>query len=331
VAESLLQAVLDLLDQVDCPVVSHAFASAYGPEALDELVSESILHETAIASEIPRPERFGPGPDLVVRETARGLFGVAGEDDYFDPVPLTELDVRQYEVMAVGVAAKVRKENGIAGSGFRDDNGLISLGQKSVDEAGIADVYFSLPNHTEDAVIARCRRLAGLDPQRRIVLLTPAALCLSTEAAQILASSKLTTLALTPSAAEGRLALDWHAALGIKRRRPIVMPDAAGRRPRGFPANADEHYRIAEVISEIGSDWSSRLVEVCRRLQNAGAVFPESLRSQECVDTWDEIAEDILGSGNSSRRERVAKYIKYRINWVRRNQPAQNSLAKVSP
>lgn len=328
-AESLLRSVLDLLDQVDCPVISHRFASAFGVEALDALVSQGVLRDTARAMEIPRPERFGPGPDLVVRETAQGLFGVADADDYFEPIPLIEADVRQFEVMAFGIVDKIRKENGIAGRGFLNDNGLVSVGQKSVDGAGIVDVYLSFPNHTEDAVIARCRRLAGLDPQRRVVMLMPADASLSTEAAQILASSRLTTFVLTPFAAGGRLALDWHAALGIKKRLPIVVPDGASRR-RGFAANADDHYTVAEVVSKIGVDWSSRLVEVCRQLQSAGAVFPETLRTQECVDSWEEIAEDLVGPGNSSRRERVAKYVKYRIDWVRRNQPAENSLAKVS-
>jgi hypothetical protein len=101
--------------------------------------------------------------------------------------------------------------------------------------------------------------------------------------------------------------------------------DASGGAPRrrGFPANADNHYIVADVVSKIGADWPSRLEEVCRQLQKAGAVFPKSLKNQEDVDSWDEIAGDILGPANSSRRERVVKHIKYRINWVRRNQASQ--------
>ena len=107
------------------------------------------------------------------------------------------------------------------------------------------------------------------------------------------------------------------AVSGIAESRDL---NGAARRRRGFPANADDHYKVVEVISKIGADWPSRLAEVCRQLQNVGAVFPKALRRQAFVHTWDEIAEDILGPGNSSLRESVAKHIKYRINWVRRNQ-----------
>jgi hypothetical protein len=99
-------------------------------------------------------------------------------------------------------------------------------------------------------------------------------------------------------------------------------PKGAARRPRGFPANAHDHYKVAEVICKIGADWSSRLPEVCQQLQKVGAEFTKALRDQERVETWDEIAEDMLGPGNSSRRERAAKYIKHRIGWAARNPPA---------
>jgi len=250
-AENLLQAVLVLLDQIESPVILHSEAIAHGQGVLADLLSQGVLRKTANATEIPRPVRYGPGPDLIVRQTAQGLFGVADEDLYFDPVPLTDDDVRQYEISLPGFVESLRRENDIRGTGFHNDQGLIPLGQKTVPGHGAVDVYLSLPNGNEDAVIARCRRLATPSGNPCAALLTPCSLTLSTEARQILSSSCLFALSLMTVAAEGRLELNW---------RDLV---ATGDKAAGVTTETLDAKKVpAQIPRSIGSNAAVQAVRV---------------------------------------------------------------------
>jgi len=184
--ESLLQSVLVLLDQVESPVILHTEATAYPPSQLADLISSGIL-----------------------RETARGLYGVAEENEYFDPLLLTEEDVRQYEVSLPKLVEKLRKENSITGTGFENDSGLIALGTKPLGGIGLAWVYLSLPNGDEQAVLARGARLRVPNTEQRAVLLLPGSIAFSPEARRILSDCKVEVLSLMEPAASGSLALNW--------------------------------------------------------------------------------------------------------------------------
>ncbi len=248
-AESLLQAVLVLLDQIESPVILHSEGVAYGDGALAELLSQGVLRKTTNATDIPRPVRFGPGPDLIVRQTAQGLFGVADEDNFFDPVPLTDDDVRQYEISLPGLVERLRTENGIGGTGFHNDHGLIPLGQKTINGHGAVDVYLSLPNHNEDAVIARCRRLASPGGRRSAALLTPCPLTLSTEARQIFSSSCLFASLLLTAAAEGRVELSWQDldVTGDQGARAAAEPPDAAKVPAKIPRSIGSSAAVQAV------------------------------------------------------------------------------------
>ena len=214
--ETLLQAVLSLLDQIESPVILHSEAAQYPPEQIKQLTSDGILSEAPNATEIPRPARFGPGPDLIVRKTARGIEGVANEDDYFPPVPLSDDDVRQYEVSVRHFVGKIRRDSGIEGKGYRNDSGLTFVGQKPVAGVGIADVYLSLPNSSEDAVMARCRRLVGIVSERPVALLTPSVPNFSGEDRRIF--DRIVTISLMAAAGKGHLKLNWDEAFGYPAR-----------------------------------------------------------------------------------------------------------------
>lgn len=210
--ETLLQAVLSLLDQIESPVILHGEAAQYPSEQITQLTSDGILSEAPNATEIPRPARFGPGPDLVVRKTARGIEGVANKEDYFPPVPLSDDDIRQYEVSVRHFVEKIRRDSGIEGNGYRNDRGLTFVGQKAVTGVGIADVYLSLPNSSEDAVMARCRRLVGIASERPVALLTPSVVDFSGEDRRIF--DRIVTLSLMTAASEGHLKVNWDEAFG---------------------------------------------------------------------------------------------------------------------
>jgi hypothetical protein len=122
--------VLALVDQIESVIVPHYSTLHFPTDQLARLISERILGRGLDASEIPRPERFGPGPDLTIVRTARGIEGVAGEGDYFQPIQLSEEDVRQYEVSLPHLVDLIRRDSGIEGKAYRNDDGLIFVGQK---------------------------------------------------------------------------------------------------------------------------------------------------------------------------------------------------------
>ena len=208
--EHLLQAVLALIDQIESAIVPPHSILHFPPDQLARLIAEKILYKGSDASEIPRPGRFPPGPDLTVVRTAKGIEGVAGEGDYFSPVQLTEEDVRQYEVSLPHLVDAIRRDSGVEGNGYHNDNGLIFVGQKPVAGVGIVDVYFSAPNSNEDSVMARCQRLIGIASERRVVLLTPGVLNLAGEDRRIL--DRIVTISLMTAAVEGHLKANWDQA-----------------------------------------------------------------------------------------------------------------------
>lgn len=209
--ENILQAVLRLLNLVESPVL-HCSALDGDPAVVEQLVADGVLNETGGAAEIPRPGRYGPGADLVVRRTAQGLYGVADGDDFCQPVPLEEDDVRQYAVSAAGLVEKLRRENGITGEGFLTDDGLVSVGEKSLDGLGVVDVYLSFPNEHPDVVLGRLKRLEN-PHGRRVVLLTPGPVPQVTEHRRILADAGIVLVSLLIVAQGDTLVLNWHSAL----------------------------------------------------------------------------------------------------------------------
>ena len=157
-AKTLLTFVLTRLDQIEAPVFLHREIEVFPSQEVEALLSSGILRETSRATEVPRPARLAAGGDLVVRLTERGIFGVAADDDFFDPIPLSEDDVRQYEVSVSSLVAKLRRENDISGAEYTSDAGLVAIGQKSIVGSGTVDVYLSFPNEDENVFLlsGRC-------------------------------------------------------------------------------------------------------------------------------------------------------------------------------
>jgi hypothetical protein len=212
--ESLLGFVLNRLDQVESPIFLHRELEKFPADDLKTLLSEGILRETSKATEIPRPAHLPVGANLVVRQTSKGLFGVADEDDYFDPIPLADDDVRQYAVSIPKLAARIGRANDIQASGTESHNGLISLGQKTLGSLKTVDVYLSLPNQDESVLLARCQRLERPPGSQRIILVTPRGVSVSPEGRHVLDSTGVILGSLTQAAAKVSLALDWDNLVG---------------------------------------------------------------------------------------------------------------------
>lgn len=159
---------------------------------------------------------------VTVQNTTQGKFGVAGEEDeYFDPIPLGDDDDRQYSVSIPKFVEALRKENGINGVGDATTSGMIPVGQKSLDGYGIVDVYVSLPNTEIANVTTRCLSLLRPTGIKKVAVLVPCPLRLSSHERQLLDARGIVLISLSPSAEEGKLAVEWEPHLiGVSEDRP---------------------------------------------------------------------------------------------------------------
>ncbi len=210
---SLLQLVLRLLNTCDEPVVAASDAANYPVNQLQELMGAGILRETSRATEISRPVRYGAGGSLIVRETTRGLVGVAAEGDYHDPLPLTEEDVRQYSISLAGLVKEIRRRNEIAGSDVRIDDGLILVGTKQVPGVARFPVYLSLPNIEQATLLERSLRARRRTAGTPAVVIVPEEVCITAELQRTLDESGVQVISLPATDALEGLAMDWSAIL----------------------------------------------------------------------------------------------------------------------
>ncbi len=262
-ADSLLGFLLTRLDQIESPVFLHRELERFPAGDLAALVSEGLLRETSKATEIPRPAHLPAGGDLIVRQTSKGLFGVADEDDYFAPAPLADADVRQYAVSLPKLAARLRRDNGINGTGFANRDGLIALGLKTLEARGTVDVYLSLPNEDESVLLSRCRRLKRPAGAQRTILVTPRGASLPPEGPQVFDFAGVILVSLAAAAATGSLALDWNDVVS----RPPEVGRAAAK-----ALDARIREAVRNIIDEVGQgaeDVSRNQDAVAHRLHYA--------------------------------------------------------------
>lgn len=210
--ESLLGFVLTRLDQIESPLFLHRELERFPAADLAALVSDGILRETSEATEITRPAHLPVGGDLIVRQTSKGRFGVAGEDDYFDPIPLSDDDVRQYRVSLPKLAARIRDENEIAGAPVKNGRRLLFVGERSLPGRQYADVYLSLGNDDSADFMSLCKRVHPTNP-RPVVMLVPRPVPLSVDQVQVLRSWDVFVVPLTTHLKGMRWKLPWSRIL----------------------------------------------------------------------------------------------------------------------
>ena len=221
-SESLLGFVLTRLDQVESPVFLHRELERFPPEQLKAQLSEGLLRETSRATEIPRPVHIPGGGDLIVCQTAKGLFGVADEDDYFDPIPLIDDDVRQYEVVVSKLIDCIRRENDLRGVPVENGRRLFLVGERFLMGRDQADVYLSVVNNDPSEFILICRKVCPTNP-RPVVMLVPRPIRLSIENTQLLTSWDVFVVPLTTYLYGESWKLPWDQIL----RKPAELPGKA--------------------------------------------------------------------------------------------------------
>jgi hypothetical protein len=210
--ESLLGFVLTRLDQIESPLFLYRELERFPAADLAALVSNGILRQTSKATEIPRPAGLPVGSDLIVRRTSRGLFGVADEGEYFDPIPLADDDVRQYRVSLLKLAARIRNENELTGVPVKNGRRLLFVGERPLPGREHADVYLSLWNDDPADFMSLCKRVHPAKP-RPVVMLVPRPVPLSVEQVQLLTSSDVFVVPLTTHLKGMRWKLPWSRIL----------------------------------------------------------------------------------------------------------------------
>jgi len=213
-SKTLLGYLLSRLDEIEVPVYSFQEMRAFPGDQVSSALESGFLRETSKATELSRPSHLPPGGPLIVKKTEQGIFGVAEEDDYFEPIPLTEDDVRQFEISVPKLVAMLRVDNSISGQGCTVDGGLVFLGQKIIEGSGTHDVFLSFPNEDAETVLARCQRLKRSAGSHKAVLITPRGISSSSESNQILESLGIIVVPLTSFITVNSMALDWESIIG---------------------------------------------------------------------------------------------------------------------
>jgi hypothetical protein len=215
---------------------------------------------------------------LFVRRIGGGLWGIPDADDeYSEPVAFTEDDIRQYAVSVPSFADALRKANGISGTDCISDNGLLSLGQKTVRSAGSVDVYLSFPNFDETQFRSRCQRLKELPAAQGRVLLTPRGVSMSAETRRLLDSTGVILVPLTPFSGKGDLALDWLA---------ILKQAAQGKRRSKGSTRSWTQPDLDEAIREYKAKRAPRyqeLVEAVRRGDKGAKVSAQKMFGRNAI------------------------------------------------
>lgn len=87
-----------------------------------------------------------------------------------------------------------------------------------------------------------------------------------------------------------------------------------GARRRGFPPASEDHRIVLAEIRRYGDEWLQHLPEICRALD--GRASKLAARGTQRAPRWEAVADE-LDSGDSSLRERVRKYLHYRLKSER--------------
>jgi len=148
---------------------------------------------------------------VTVRKTARGYEGVASGDDYCDPIPLTESDIRQIHFSLSGFVDFLRKENGICGDGITADGNLITVGQKNLEGYGEVEVYLALENGDPCKFSTQCRSIKSTQGIKKVVVLIPRPVTLTNPHRQLLDSQGIILIPLLQGAERDTVVLDWQS------------------------------------------------------------------------------------------------------------------------
>lgn len=298
----LLALVLERLADLDRPAISLRDLEPFSTDA-DRALRARLLRETSRAHEV-----VGPRGDLFhVQKTPRGLVGVS-DDGYADPIPLTDEDVRQYEVSMRRLVELVAGENGIPPRFSDAGDGLYAVGEKTLDGGLRVEAFLSVGDDPA-SLTSKCRRVA-LEPSgdRGYLVLTPAPVPLpSQDRAALLRQGVL----CAPFSADGRASLLVGWSDVRKRLAAALRPDEGREHILVLSSLADAEKNDRECARLVGSGPFSKIDMKIGRRQAFffGLIFDsdreEPIDGSTClVVTRDRVVEE-LGRWSKAKRLKV--------------------------
>lgn len=290
------------LHLLETPTIWHSEARRYPNDQLTALMHLGIL------TMVPEPPNEGPSPRdgswVGFSKTSRGWFAVAAEDDeFFESFPLTEEDIRLYEVDTLRVAEKIRADNEITGNGFTLAHGLVPLGEKQVTGLGVIDVSLSLPNSNLEEFSTRCltlRRYSGIE---RVAVLVPVPVVLPPATRSLLDGRDVALIPLLPSTDNGHLKVNWTIVTGSK----------AARKPDGV--------RSARLVVVCGVEYRCDLTK--REMDFLNLAFAqEEVEIETIWNRKDGVLWKSKFVNEKSNRDKVAKFISNLNKKLNKTQPS---------
>ena len=107
----------------------------------------------------------------------------------------------------------LREQNSIAGTGTEVDDRLISIGQKTIEGYGVADIYLAVENDDPSEFLARCRSLQRPHNVKHVVVLTPLPVSITYSHRELLDARGILVISLLTAAASRKLVVDWEQHL----------------------------------------------------------------------------------------------------------------------
>lgn len=218
--DSALGLLFARLDETEQPILLHS-EFALCPSGVATLLEARLLKRTRDIDEVQHRD----GRWMTVVRTDDRLFGVAmEEDDFFDPVPLTDEDVRAYEINLSGIVKALCDNNGLAGSTVQLGTPPAYLGRKEIPAWGTLDVYFAWANADEREFAILCRELRPSEGANHVGLLVPTPVTITSSLQVIMERNGVLPIPLSMHVAAPSLVVDWHVAIGAQA--PAISPDA---------------------------------------------------------------------------------------------------------
>lgn len=177
-----------------------------GLEAMERALAQGILREIHRAETFPDP-KGRTLYDLEVRHTDEGIIAVSEPDDeLIDPVPLTEDDIRQFELVIPRLCRRICTENAIDEQVREYEREVVFLGEREVGGYGLRPIYLLYDNLDEPRFVDRCR---GIGARGWTIILTPRPVDLSAANRRYLAEMNFLPVPLSLYLDEGGWALPW--------------------------------------------------------------------------------------------------------------------------
>lgn len=203
----LARTILERLAIGDRVAFRYRTLERLGLEAMQRALGQGILREIHRAEYVPDP-KGRTLYDLEVRHTtSQGIIAVHQPDDeWVDPVQLTEDDIRQFELVPAKLFRRICQENSIDDQVRDHGREVVFLGEREISGYGLRPIFFLYDNMDEARFVERCR---GIGARGWTIILTPKPVDLSASNKRYLAESNIFLVAMTQYLKGDGWSLSW--------------------------------------------------------------------------------------------------------------------------